>query len=133
MQTAETWLNESPGHDLMTAFGCDADTASWITYRMANSQSYLIGSGGYDGSWLQLSHMPFNESKRFQLGQGGNGVNCEYGLGGWFAWEGEVLGQSVMGLAGDLVVDLGADVIGRCALWRGVRCTILQFLEPNFR
>jgi len=111
MQTAETWLNESSEHDLLTAFGCDADTASWITYRMDNSQSYLIGSGGYDGSWLQLSHMPFNESKRFQLGQGGNGVNCEYGLGGWFAWEGEVLGQSVMGLAGDLVVDLGADVL----------------------
>ena len=111
MQTAETWLNESAGHELMTAFQCEADTSIWMTYRMDNSQSYLIGSGGYDGSWLQLSHMPFNESKRFQLGPGGNSVNCEYGLGGWFAWEGEVLGQSVMGLAGDLVVDLGDDVL----------------------
>lgn len=111
MQTAETWLNESVGHELMTALQCEADTSIWMTYRMDNSQSYLIGSGGYDGSWLQLSHMPFNESKRFQLGPGGNSVNCEYGLGGWFAWEGEVLGQSVMGLAGDLVVDLGDDVL----------------------
>jgi len=109
-QSGTDWIDEDPNHAFMTTFGCNADTANWITYRMNNAQSYLIGSGGYEGSWLQLSHMPFSESKRFQLGIGGNSVNCNYGLGGWFAWEGAILGQSVMGMSGDLVVDLGSDV-----------------------
>ena len=77
---------------------------------MNNEQSYLLGAGGYEGSYLQLSHMPFSESKRFQCGVGGNGVNCEYGLGGWFSWEGAILGQTVMGMSGDLVIDMGEDV-----------------------
>lgn len=110
VQSGMDWIDENPNHDFMTSFGCDADTANWVTYRMNNAQSYLIGSGGYEGSWLQLSHMPFSESKRFQLGVGGNSVNCNYGLGGWFAWEGDILGQSVMGMSGDLVVDLGSDI-----------------------
>ena len=55
--------------------------------------------------------MPFNESKRFQLGAGGNSVNCNYGFGGWFAWSGMVLNQAVSGMTGDLVIDLGEDVL----------------------
>ncbi len=105
----DEWLDADDSHDFLTVFGCDADTADWTTYRMNNAQSYLTGAGGYEGSWLQLSHMPYSESKRFQLGQGGNGVNCDYGLGGWFAWEGTVLGQSVLGMSGDLVINLGSD------------------------
>lgn len=106
---AESWLDESSNHSLVTAFGCDADTANWEVYRLVNEQSYLIGSGGYQGSYLQLSHMPFSESKRFQIGLSGNSVNCNYGMSGWFAWSGQVLGQEVMGMSGDLVIDLDSD------------------------
>ena len=109
-QSGTGWIDEDPNHGFLTSFGCDADTGNWAMFSMNNAQSFLIGAGGYEGSWLQLSHMPFSESKRFQLGVGGNGVNCNYGLGGWFAWEGHLLGQSVMGMSGDLVVDLGEDV-----------------------
>ena len=104
------WIEASENHDFVTAYECEADTANWSTYRMNNEQSYLIGAGGYEGSYLQLSHMPFSESKRFQCGVGGNGVNCAYGLGGWFSWEGTILGQSVMGMSGDLVIDMGEDI-----------------------
>ena len=78
------WIEANENHDFVTAYECEADTANWTTYRMNNEQSYLLGAGGYEGSYLQLSHMPFSESKRFQCGVGGNGVNCEYGFGGWF-------------------------------------------------
>ena len=108
---AEDWLAESPDHGLIAAYGCTIDTASMTTYRLASEHSFLIGAGGYEGSYLQLSHMPVNEFKRFQFGQGGNSVNCNYGLGGWFAWNGRVLGENVSGMSGDLIIDLDADVI----------------------
>lgn len=109
-RSGDEWLAESPGHGFVTAFGCSMDTASTVTYRLNSEHSFLIGAGGYEGSYLQLSHMPFNESKRFQLGEGGNSVNCNYGFGGWFAWSGRVLGESVSGMTGDLVIDLGEDI-----------------------
>ena len=109
-RSGEEWLSESPSHGFVTAFGCSMDTANTTTYRLNSEHSFLIGAGGYEGSYLQLSHMPFNESKRFQLGEGGNSVNCNYGFGGWFAWSGRVLGESVSGMTGDLVIDLGEDI-----------------------
>ena len=130
-QLGNDWLAENPDHDFVTSFGCVADTANWVTYRLDNTQSYLIGGGGYEGSWLQLSHMPYEESKRFQLGEGGNGVNCEYGLGGWFAWEGAILGQSVMGMSGDLVVDLGTDIIVDVPCGSEFTAEFYNALNPN--
>ena len=109
-RNGDEWLAEDPGHGFVTAYGCSIDTAATITYRLVGEHSYLIGSGGYEGSYLQLSHMPSNGSKRFQLGVGGNSVNCNYGFGGWFAWSGRVLGENVSGMTGDLVIDLGEDI-----------------------
>ena len=107
----DEWLAQDPSHGFVTAFGCSVDTASTVTYRLNAEHSYLIGTDGLDGSYLQLSHMPYNESKRFQLGAGGNSVNCNYGFGGWFAWSGRVLDEVVSGMTGDLVIDLGEDVL----------------------
>jgi len=104
------WVAESPLNGFVAAYGCQIDTSSTTTYRLVSENSYLIGDGGYEGSFLQLSHMPLNESKRFQLGMGGNSVNCNYGLGGWFSWNGQVLGQPVNGMTGDLVIDLESDI-----------------------
>lgn len=107
----EEWLTQDEMHGFITASGCSIDTASMVTYRLDQEHSYLIGTDGLEGSYLQLSHMPFNESKRFQLGGGGNSVNCNYGFGGWFAWSGLVLNQPVSGMTGDLVIDLGEDIL----------------------
>lgn len=106
----DNWMAQDPAHGFVTANGCSVDTAAMVTYRLNAAHSYLIGTGGLDGSYLQLSHMPLDESKRFQLGFGGNSVNCNYGFGGWFAWSGLVLNQAVSGMTGDLVIDLGEDV-----------------------
>ena len=50
--------------------------------------------------------MPTSYSKRFQLGEGVNNHNCNYGLSGWFSWEGFMNGISVSGLTADIVIDL---------------------------
>ena len=107
----DEWLSQDASHGFVTAYGCSIDTATMVTYRLNAEHSYLIGTDGLDGSYLELSHMPFNESKRFQLGAGGNSVNCNYGFGGWFAWTGKVLNQNVSGMTGDLVIDLEEDVL----------------------
>ena len=108
-QPADEFLAESPFHGLITAYGCNPDPAEMSTYLLKGDQSYLQGMDGLAGSFLTLTHMPFTGSKRFQLGEGANGHNCQYGMGGWFSWDGAVLGEDVMGLVGDLVVDLGED------------------------
>ena len=108
-QTASTWLDADPSHGLVAANGCSMDPDNVLVYRLKADQSFLIGKDSYLNSYLKLSHMPFNENKRFQLGQGANSSNCAYGFGGWFAWEGQVLDTPVVGMTGDVVIDLSSD------------------------
>lgn len=103
---AEDWLSSSPNHQLVQAYGCELDTGQMTTYVLDPAHSHLQASSGYESGFLQLSHMPVNLHRRFQLGEGGNSHNCEFGLGGWFAWEGQIDGDEVLGLSGDLIIDL---------------------------
>jgi hypothetical protein len=106
-QIAADWLDEDEAHDFLVAFGCDSDIE--MVYTLKGDQSYLLGQGQYDGDLITLSHMPVSENKRFQLGQGGNSHNCNYGFGGWFAWQGTLLGVPAGGASGDIIVDLTED------------------------
>lgn len=108
-QNAELWLEANSSNSLMASYGCEIDTANTEVYALKADQSYLTGTGGYAGAYLTLSHMPVNLNKRFQLGTGGNTFNCNYGFGGWFAWQGQIWGNNVMGMSGDLILDLSAD------------------------
>ena len=95
------------GKGFKYAYTCtNVDTDPWTIYTMKNDQSYLTGVDAYAGSFLQLSHAPVNEHFGFQVGEAANDHNCGYGLGGWFAWEGQVLGTLVSGALGDVIVDL---------------------------
>ena len=49
-------------------------------------------------------------NKRFQLGEGGNNHNCNFGFGGWFGWEGVLNGEDVMGFSGDVIADIDEGV-----------------------
>ena len=105
-EAADVWLASDPSHALVVAYGCSVDTANLITYVLDPAHSHLTGAESLEGSFLQLSHMPHNQNRRYQLGQGGSSHNCGFGLGGWFAWDGVIHGESVLGMSGDLVVDL---------------------------
>ena len=78
----------------------------WDMYLLKSDQSYLAGIGEFEGSLLTVNHAPSNGYFGFQVGVGGNDHNCDFGMGGWFAWEGEVNGVSVNGALGDVIVDL---------------------------
>ena len=108
-QNAIPWLAESNYNTLLTAWNCTVDPAGITVYTLQNTISRLTGTGTLEGQ-IYLDHMPVSLSKRFQLGVGGNNHNCGYGLGGWFAWNGTVDGQTVSGLSGDIIVDLDEDV-----------------------
>ena len=111
-QTASDWLAEDPAHQLMINDDpnqdgyqeCDIDEDAMTVYTMLNP-SVLMGGGDLDGT-LRIEHMPVSLNKRFQLGEGGNNHNCEYGFGGWFKWEGTMDGVEMSGLSGDVVIDL---------------------------
>jgi len=111
-ENAADWLAEDPGHTLLVADDpeqsgyqiCDIDTSAISVFDL-QVMSRLTGAGEYDGT-LFIDHMPMSYSKRFQLGDGANNHNCNYGFGGWFRWEGELNGENVSGLSGDVVLDL---------------------------
>ena len=111
-ENAADWLAEDPNHALLIADDpsqggfqmCDVDTSSISVFDM-QVLSRLTGAGDYEGT-LFLDHMPVSYSKRFQLGLGANNHNCNQGFGGWFRWDGELNGEEVSGLSGDIVVDL---------------------------
>ena len=70
----------------------------------------MTGSGALEGSLLFLNHAPFNEYFGFQVGDMANDRNCDYGAGGWFAWEGQILGQPASGANGDVLVNLDCTI-----------------------
>ena len=78
----------------------------WSIYMLKSDQSYLQGTGDFEGSLLQVNHAPANGYFGFQVGIGANDHNCEYGLGGWFAWEGHINGIEVNGALGDVITNL---------------------------
>lgn len=88
------------------AMGCDPPTDSWDIYIMKDNQSHLLGRGAFEGSLLQLQHAPSSEFFGFQIGQGANDHNCNYGAGGWFSWNGSLCGTPVNSALGDIIVDL---------------------------
>lgn len=53
---------------------------TWDFFEVDSLNSYLIGMG--DTLWL--SHMPVSRAYGFQLGDGANDKNSDYGLGGWW-------------------------------------------------
>ena len=67
--------------------------------------SRLVGYGSYGGSDLALRHQPANSYYGFQIGVGANQQNANFGMSGWFFYEGHFLGQPVMS-SGDLFCDL---------------------------
>ena len=89
--------------------GCapiDETLVNWDIYYMNGGMSYLMGQGDLEGSLLSLNHAPSNLFFGFQVGEGGNDRNCNYGAGGWFSWSGTILGSDASGAMGDVLVDL---------------------------
>lgn len=70
--------------------GGPVDTADWHYYGEENGNSTYIGNfigllggtGEYEGATLALTGFGAN----FQVGEGANGKNIDFGASGWFSW-----------------------------------------------
>lgn len=79
--------------DFPTGYRDDFEIAAethldWTYFIMNSSNSHFMGLGDYEGSELQLSHMPANYYYGFQLGFGASNFTTNYGMSGWFLAEG---------------------------------------------
>ncbi len=77
---------------------------NWSYYELVGGFSTLTGAGDLAGDVLYIYHMPANYYFGFQVGQGANNKNGNYGLSGWFTYDGFVDGSSVAG-HGDVNTD----------------------------
>ncbi|MDG1780544.1 MAG: hypothetical protein P8H59_06320, partial [Flavobacteriales bacterium] len=77
---------------------------SWMYWELVNGFSTITGAGDLAGDILYINHMPANYYFGFQMGQGATNKNCEFGLSGWFTYNGYVGGEAVEG-HGDVNVD----------------------------
>jgi hypothetical protein len=63
------------------------------------------GTGDYAGSELALTHQPSSGYFGFQIGEGANNKNGNYGFSGWVYYSGTFQGEAAMG-SGDVFGDL---------------------------
>jgi hypothetical protein len=78
--------------------GEDGNYQDWMYYIMqADAGVELIGWGSLEGSLVNLTHAPSNNYFGFQIGDGANNYNGDYGAGGWFNYSGVIAyeGQNI--------------------------------------
>lgn len=83
---------------------------NWSYYELADGFSTLTGAGDFAGDVLYIYHMPANYYFGFQVGLAANNKNANYGLSGWFTYDGFVGGESVEG-HGDINVDASCEPV----------------------
>ncbi len=98
----EAWTDQPGTHSYKSDCGLGDHTA-W-DYAMMTS-GFAEGWGEYEGDSFQMMHQPANGYFGFQIGEGANNKNSNYGFSGWFYLSGTVGGQNVMA-SGDLFGEL---------------------------
>ena len=88
-----------------------ADHNNWSYYELVGGFSTFTGAGDLAGDVLYVYHMPADYYFGFQVGTGANNKNCNYGLSGWFTYDGFVDGESIEG-HGDVNVDADCETGG---------------------
>ena len=66
----------------------------WLYYLMDNNNATLTGWGDFESSFFTLEHAPSNSYYGYQVGLGANNVNTNFGSGGWFSFEGQLMDSS---------------------------------------
>jgi hypothetical protein len=98
----DAWSTQPGYHSYKSDCGL-GDHTTWLYSTMIDGSA--SGTGDYAGSELDLSHQPSNGYFGFQIGEGANNKNDNYGFSGWIYYSGTFLGEGVMG-SGDVFGDL---------------------------
>ncbi len=100
-------LNRGYKNDLNLA---GTQYTNWNYYEMQDGFCYLQGTGALEGSHLQLTPKPSNYYYGFQVGNAANNKNANYGISGWFFYNGFLNGNPISG-HGDINADLACQGI----------------------
>jgi len=76
----------------------------WTYYELVADASHAVGANALLGDVLHFSHNPADYFFGFQLGEGANNKNANYGFSGWFYYTGTLYGEEVSG-NGDINAD----------------------------
>ncbi|MCH2199347.1 MAG: hypothetical protein MK081_11255, partial [Flavobacteriales bacterium] len=104
-----TW--SALGRSYKDDLGCAQDGnlyEGWTYFEMVNGFSTMTGLADNAGDVLYFYHMPDSYYFGFQLGEGANNKNCDYGISGWFTYDGFIGGEAVEG-HGDLNADASCE------------------------
>ena len=111
------WLEARRDYNAWTALGRGTKNGgggssqpSWIFYELDSTRSRLYGVPGtfYAGDSLRLLHNPPNYQYGFQIGVGANDKNGNYGISGWFRFDGSYSGH------GDINANLACNALPPC-------------------
>ena len=100
--TWQEWIDQPGAQSYKSDCGL-GDHTTWM-YTTLESGS-AVGWGNYDGSSLTFSHQPASGYFGFQLGEGANNKNGNYGFSQWMYYTGTFMGDAVSG-SGDIFGDL---------------------------
>ena len=100
--TWQEWLDQPGAQSYKSDCGL-GDHTTWM-YTMLESGT-ATGWGSYSGSMLNFSHQPASGYFGFQLGEGANNKNGNYGFSQWMYFTGMFNGEPVSG-SGDIFGDL---------------------------
>ncbi|HHH50606.1 MAG TPA: hypothetical protein ENK52_06475, partial [Saprospiraceae bacterium] len=70
-----------------------SDNTTWSYYEVDATDSYFTGLGSHAGEMMNISHNPSNYDFGFQIGYGANDKNSNYGLSGWYKFDGAYTGH----------------------------------------
>ncbi|MFK7807351.1 MAG: hypothetical protein AB8F74_06050, partial [Saprospiraceae bacterium] len=65
----------------------------WFYYELDNNNSVFTGFGNNAGQTINLSHAPSDFNYGFQIGNGANDKDADYGFSGWFNFSGSETGH----------------------------------------
>lgn len=117
----DTWSNLGRDYKDETGYG-EPHYQDWMYHVLDGENSSLVGAGDLTGSYLSLTHAPADLTYGFQEGWGANNRNENYGMSGWFFYNGQLGGETISG-AGDVIIEINccsARTIRR--IWTATDC-----------
>ena len=98
----DEWMAQPGMHSYKSDCGL-GDHTTWEYALMTSGEA--TGWGDFEGDSFTLMHQPANGYFGFQIGEGANNKNANYGFSGWFYLSGMVDGQAINS-SGDLFGEL---------------------------
>ncbi|MEO1628682.1 MAG: SdrD B-like domain-containing protein, partial [Bacteroidota bacterium] len=102
------------------------DHTNWIYYDIDEANSQFYGAGCHIGELLDVSQRPVDRSLGFQIGNGANLKNAQFGLSGWFALSGDRTAEADFNGNIDDCVEQGAEILLGDRVWEDLNANGLQ-------